>query len=99
MSAIPPQFEVPGGVPILGQPQPRVQPTIHKTEFHMCSAGFFAVLDDDDICTGYQLQIIDPLERHQYTFDFGQEVFDDWMRDFLQFPKVGEKPKAVDESN
>lgn len=99
MSAIPPQFEVPGGVPILGQPQPRVQPTIHKTEFHMCSAGFYAILDDDDICTGYRLQIVDPVERHHYVFDFGQDVLDEWAGDLNKFPKVGEKPEATNESN
>ena len=87
----------PGGV-VLNAPQ-GPPPTIHKTTFHGCALGIYVILDENEICQGYKLLIQDPRESHVYEADFGQELIDEWGRDFSKFPRVGQKPENTNGSN
>jgi hypothetical protein len=83
-------------VPLLGQPRP-VPPTIHKTTFHGCEVGFYAVLNEENVCIEYKLVIIDPREAHTYELGFDQELRDTFHKDLGQFPDVGTVPPVMEE--
>lgn len=98
MEKVPPSF---AGARLLGQPEQQLQqpqPTKHMTEFHGCGLGIYVLLDENNVCTGYRLQIIDPREARTYIADFGQDLFEEWRSDFSKFPNVGEVPQEVQEA-
>lgn len=95
-----PRVHVPGmgaGVPLDSVPLPvpvsqMPRRTDHRTEFHGCQVGLFCLLDDEGVCKGYRMRIIDPWTNHTYDLDVEQEIRDEWIRDLNQFPDVGQKP-------
>ena len=97
MSRIPPtlQPELTGAVD-LSAPRP-VQPTVTRVEFHGCLVGVYVRLNNENICEGYKLQIIDPRNASQYELDFAEDILDEWLRDLPKFPRIGEKPEALNE--
>lgn len=77
---------LPGAVN-LEMPQPQ---THHTTYFQGCNLSLTAVVDEDKIVRGYQLQILDVRENHTYIFGLNRTQEKDKVKEaFEQIPDIG----------
>jgi hypothetical protein len=81
------------GAKLLGSPEPKEIRSMHRTTFLGCEAGVFCVLDEDNICTGYQLVILDHKENHRYDFPFDTTLKNQWLQEIAEMPDQGQKPE------
>lgn len=97
MDKIPPTISVPPGGVLLNTPQPqRPQLTKHTIDFHTCLIGIYVMLDEDNVCKGYKIQIKDPIFNTEYNLDMdNQKMWDELVKDIPSFPKIGEVPKEI----
>jgi len=97
MSSVPPmKAPVPAGGVILGEQPKRPQPTKEVIHFHSCMIGIYVMLDENNICKGYKVQIRDPIFNREYNFDVdNQQVWDEIVKDIPSFPKIGEVPEEI----
>lgn len=73
--------------------QPQVKPTHTTVIFQSCSIGIFCILDADNICVGYQVNIQDPIFNSEYKMLIdNQEVWDSLIAGLPEMPKIGNKP-------
>ena len=78
----------PGGKVLLPPPPPA---TMHSTEFQSCRLTIAAIISDEDEIEGYQIMILDPVERHKYAFNCHDDTRDALMKFFSQCPRIGER--------
>jgi hypothetical protein len=50
-----------------------------------------ALINDERVVTGYQMQIKDPADRHIYTLPFDQKFLDALKQFINEVPLIGEK--------
>jgi len=94
-----PGAKIPVRVPDLSKLAEQVAHTKHLTSFQKTTLGVYTILDDNDVCVGYRLQLVDTQEHHTYNYDFGADLFEDTLKQMNAMPKIGEKAEGVAPDN
>lgn len=91
--------DIPAGGVILGQQPQRPLPTKTTVDFHTSLIGIYVMLDENNICKGYKIQILDQIFNREYNFDIdNQQVWDDITKEISSFPRIGEVPVGIREA-